>query len=52
MLWKVHHLCPSVACFVLKCYRPNYYLVLRNRDGTANIIQSREGVAQKDYHWI
>ena len=46
MLRMVCHLWFSGAHFVLYCYSHHYLLVLRNRDGTANIIYSREGVTQ------
>ena len=46
MLWGVCHLWPSGARFVLNCYRQQPFLVLRNRDGTVNIIHSREGVTK------
>ena len=46
MLWTVCHLWPSGDCFVSNCYFYHYSLVLRNGDGTVDIIHSREGVTQ------
>ena len=47
MLWTVQHLLPSEALFVFDCYCHWSYLVLRNVNGTASIIHSREGVTQE-----
>ena len=46
MLCTVQHLCPSRAHFVFSCYRHWSLLVLRNMNGTASIIHSREGMTQ------
>ena len=48
MLWTVQHLWPSGACFVFNCYCHWSLLVLRNGNGTAIILHSREGVMQGD----
>ena len=48
MLWTVHHLWSTGSCFVFKFYHQYSYLVLRNGDGTANILHSTEGVTQGD----
>ena len=48
MLWRVCHLWPSGARFFLNCYRQQSSFIMRNRDGTANIIHSREGVTKGD----
>ena len=44
----VRHLWPSGASFVYNCYCHWSLLVLRNGDGKASIIHSREGVTQGD----
>ena len=44
ILWTVSHLWMYGARFVFNSYCHHYLLVLRNRDGTSNIIHSREGV--------
>ena len=46
MLWTVRHLWSSIACLVFNFYRHCLSLVLRNGNGTAIFIHSREGVAQ------
>ena len=46
MLWTVHHLWLYVACFVFNCYCHWSSLVLCNRNRTASILNSREGVMQ------
>ena len=48
MLWKVRHLWPSGARFFFNCYRHWSSLVLRNRNGTASFLHSKEGVTQGD----
>ena len=48
MLWKVRHLWPSGARFVFNCYCHWSSLVLRNRNGAASFLHSREGVTQGD----
>ena len=47
MLWTVHHLWPYRTIFV-NCYRNWSFLVLRNGNGTASFLHSREGVTQGD----
>ena len=42
MFCTVHHLWPSGARFILNCYRQHYLIILKNGDGTSNIIHSRE----------
>ena len=44
MLWTVRHIWPSVAPFAFNCYRHWSSLVLKNSNGTASILHSREGV--------
>ena len=46
MIWTVQYLLPSGARFVFICYRHWSLLVLRNVNGTASILHSREGVTQ------
>ena len=48
MLWTVRHLWPSGSCFAFNCYRHWSLLVLRNGNGTASILHSREGVTRGD----
>ena len=42
MLWTVRHLWPSRSLFF--CYRRWSYLILRNMNGAASFLHSREGV--------
>ena len=46
MLWTVCHSRLSGSSFVLNCYLHHYLIVLRERDGTSNIIHIKEGVMQ------
>ena len=46
MLWTVQHLWLSGDCFFFNWYRHWSLLVLRNVNGTASILNSREGVTQ------
>ena len=48
MLWMVQHLWLPRALFVFNCYRHWSSLFLRNRNGTASILHSREGMTQGD----
>ena len=48
MLWTVRHLWSFGSHFVFNCYHRNSLIVLRNRDGTSNILQSWESVTQVD----
>ena len=48
MLWTVRHLWPSRYIFVFNCYRRWSSLVLRNGNGKASFLHSREGVTQGD----
>ena len=54
MPWTVCNLCPSRARFVFNCYSHWSSLVLRNGNGKASFLHSREGATQwvqsvKDY---
>ena len=46
ILQTVQHLWPSGACFVFNYYRHWSSIVLRNGNGTASFMNSREGVIQ------
>ena len=46
MLWTAIHLYPSVASFAFNCYRHWSSLFLRNGNGTASFLHSKEGVTQ------
>ena len=46
MLWTVQHLWPSGSIFFFNFYRHWSSFILRNGNGTAIIIHSREGMAQ------
>ena len=48
MLWRIRHLWPSGAHFVLNFYRNWSSIYLQNGDRTANTIHSREGGMQGD----
>ena len=48
MLWTVRHLWPTGAHFIFNCYSNWLSLVLQNRNGTASILHSIEGVTQGD----
>ena len=48
MLLTVRNLWPSGALFVFNCYHNWSSLVLRNGNGTASFLHSREGVTQGD----
>ena len=48
MLWTVRHLCPSGARFIFNCYHHWSSIVLRNGNGTASFLHSKEGVTQRD----
>ena len=48
MLWTVRNLWPFRVWFVFNCYLRWSSLVLRNRNGTASFLHSKEGVAQGD----
>ena len=48
MLWTVRHLWPSGPRFVFNCYCHLSSLVLRNRNGTASSLHSKEGVTRGD----
>ena len=48
MLWAVRHLWMSGASFVFNCYHHWSSLVLRNGNGTASFLHSREVVTQGD----
>ena len=52
MIWTVRHLWPSGTIFFFKCYCNWSSLVLRNGNGTAIILHSREGVMQGDPNTI
>ena len=46
MLWTVRHLWSSISRFSFNCYRHWSSLVLRNGNGMASILHSRESVKQ------
>ena len=46
MLWTVHHLWLYGACFVFNCYCHWSYFILRNGNGMASFLHSREGNMQ------
>ena len=48
MLWTVINLWPSGARFVLNCYCHWSLLVLKNGNGTASFLHSKESVTQGD----
>jgi hypothetical protein len=48
MLWTVRHEWPSGARFAFNCYKHWAILVIRDNDGTAIFLHSKEGVTQGD----
>ena len=48
MLWTVRHEWPTGARFAFNCYRHWSVLYIRDADGSASTIYSKEGVTQGD----
>jgi hypothetical protein len=48
MLWTVRHEWPAGARFTFNCYKHWGTLMIRNNDGTATFLSSKEGVTQGD----
>lgn len=48
MLWVIWHEWPSGARFTFNCYKHWVILIIRNNNGIAILIFSKEGVTQGD----